>query len=285
MAYTLQSIQFARIIPEGLDAENALDEVYGDAELSEHHQKYIRVERTTRKIDHGSSSESDQQPSPQSEYWAGYYTLFLQMGSTQPTTVGWRVGRGSSKTPNDNRGVDILLIRPKAKVRGVAPVHALIQFHPTSGVLMLVGVTDDNPVRYEVNDSDQPFLLRQGQKHVLYQKRNRFVLGKLQYTLVFESFTDQQYSRYQTARRGWLENVGCLAPHQALSAVPRQQDMKRGPVITHGSMSTGAFGWVFSAVDARNGTPLAVKEHRPWNTKSARDVRTELAIGKSFSVS
>ena len=277
--------QFARIIPEGSDAERALDQVYNDTKLSDYHNDYIHVERRTKNTDSSSeNSGSDQRPSPEPEYWAGFYALSLQNLPRKPTSIGWRVGRGSSRLEGD-RGVDILLICPKAQSQGVAPVHARIQFHPRSGVLMLVGVVDDKPVRYEVGDSAEPVLLRAGEKRVLYQMRNRIVLGNLQYTLVFESQTAQQYSEYVTVRDGMFQDLEHSPPHHKLSALPRLQDMLRGPVVTHGTMSTGAFGWIYSAVDARSGEPLAVKEQRLKNKKQLYEIVNELSIGKIFSVS
>lgn len=76
-----------------------------------------------------------------------------------------------------------------------------------------------------------------------------------------------------------------LAPHNALSAVPQRQDVKRGRVITHGSLASGGFGWVSSGVDAVTGKPLAIKEHRPKDARAQAKVVWELEVGQSFNVS
>lgn len=84
--------------------------------------------------------------------------------------------------------MDILVVSPRKKAMGVAVVHGLIQFHPRSGVLMIRGVLDETPVQYEVTDSSSPLILGKGEKHVLYQPRNRIKIGDLYYNLVFEKF-------------------------------------------------------------------------------------------------
>ena len=95
--------------------------------LTDHHREFIKAE--TRQQE----SDSDEEPG---EFWAGHYVL--DYGSAP--TVGWKVGMGLAKL-GDDRGVDLMLCRPEkaSKVR-VAALHALIQFHPVSGVLMLVGL-------------------------------------------------------------------------------------------------------------------------------------------------
>lgn len=149
---------------------------------------------------------------------------------------------------------------------------------------MIVGVLDEKPVQYKITDSTTPLILSKGEKHVLYQPRNRIRVGNLYYNLVFEEFDDREYARYRIGRDSLFQELGYSEPHAALSAVPRHQDAKKGPVVTHGTMNQGAFGWVFTAVDAHNGQPLAVKEHRLKNKETARQVRAEIDIGTFFAV-
>ncbi|KAL8751242.1 MAG: hypothetical protein Q9199_006557 [Rusavskia elegans] len=216
------------------------------------------------------------------ERWCGYYTL-SQQRLPRYVSQGWRLGRGSSRTRDEDRAVGLLIIGPGKRARGVAPIHALIQFHPKSGVLMIVGVLDEKPVQYKITDSTIPLILSKGEKHVLSQPRNRIRVGNLYYNLVFEEFDDREYARYRIGRDSLFQELGYSEPHAALSAVPRHQDAKKGPVVTHGTMNQGAFGWVFTAVDAHNGQPLAVKEHRLKNKETARQVRAEIDIGTFFA--
>ncbi|KAL8945398.1 MAG: hypothetical protein Q9211_000081 [Gyalolechia sp. 1 TL-2023] len=283
--------EFARIIPQGEEAENALDLVYDYPELTNHHRSFIRVERKQRPEDSGStSSASKRNTSPTSEYWVGYYSLSLQDPAECKTTIGWLFGRGASKNPTDpshgedTRGVDLLLIRPKTKSYDVAPVHARIQFHIQSGVLMLFGLHTDKPVRYRAHDESQPILLTCGQGHVFYQKRNSFTVGRLHYELVFSDFDPEQYSEFLKTRNELLYGSAELWPHLQLSAVPRAQDVKRGAVITHGTIGYGRFGRVYPAVYARSGEPLAVKHHQPTSKHEMDAITQEAYIGKLFGV-
>ncbi|KAI4162412.1 MAG: hypothetical protein LQ342_003978 [Letrouitia transgressa] len=276
--YSSTGYPFATIIPQGSDAERALDPVADDANLHQWHRSFISVQRKAPPAESGSDLSESERPTTAKEFWSGHYIFRLSNLPLKPTSIGWRIGRGSSKLEAD-RGVDILLIRPRKKTEGVATVHARIQFHPLSGVLMLVGVEDEKPIQYRVHDSNHPTMLRQGQKHVLYQKTNSFTLGNLQYTFVFEDLTQEKYAEFIKRRNILFEDLGHQAPHPALSAIPRQQDVKRGPVITHGTLAFGKFGWVYSGVNAATGDPLAVKEHRPKNVQEQRIIDNEIDIG------
>lgn len=278
--------EFARIIPDGTEAESALDLVC-DGKVDAHHSCFIRVERKTRPEDSGSEvSASERRSSPDHGYWGGHYKLSLQDPVKKMCTVGWLMGKGFSKDfKGPPRGVDLLVIRPGKKPHGVASVHARISIHPKSGALLLFGVQEDKPVLYRVHDSSKDVVLNNGQSHVLYQSTNSFSIGKLRYTLVFAELNKTQYTRFVEKRNTMIEASGFQVPHNALSATPQRQDVKRGLVVKHGSLSSGGFGWVSSGVDASTGEPLAIKEHRPKNMHAQANVIRELKVGKLFNVS
>ncbi|KAL9045089.1 MAG: hypothetical protein Q9214_001827 [Letrouitia sp. 1 TL-2023] len=219
----MSSRPFATIVPQGSDAERALDLVVDDPKLHHRHRSFISVQRATRPAESGSDlSESEKYNTP-TEFWSGSYTLSLCNLPLNPTSVGWRIGRGSSKNPEKDRGVDLLLIRPRKKTEGVATVHARIQFHPLSGMFMLVGVEDEKPVEYKVHDSNRPIFLGQGQKHVLYQKTNSIPLEILTTHLSLNNSQERnsthllqigiQYSRYL--------DTSLLTPHCRLYHVKK----------------------------------------------------------------
>ena len=278
------AFEFARIIPEGLEAERALDMVYDAPTLADHHRSCIQVHRRTRLLDSETDmNNSDDTDTSPAEYWAGHYLLSLRNAPKNPFSVGWRIGRGSSKHPEDDtRGVDLLLIRPRCKSQGVAAVHARIQFNRLSGVLMLMGVQDDKPVSYTAHDSATPTFLASGQGHVLYQNTNLFSLGSLRYRLVFRTFTDTEYASFVGERNNLLAGSGLPPPHPGLSAVPRPQDVKRSSTVTHGSLAAGKFGWVSAAVEVQSGKPLVVKEQRATNQHGLRSILHEIEIGGAF---
>lgn len=281
-----ESKTFARLLPEGLDAEKALDSVYENPNVSEYHRNYLHVERKQRNIE--ASSDSDQAckaPAKNIGYWAGYYSLSLNDRSKQGGLAPWRVGRGTSRFDEEDRGVDLLLIGPKDKSYGVAAVQAIIRFHPKSGVFMLAGVLDEKPVQYKGHEGSGKVILGKGQQRVLHRQRNEFKLGNLEYALEFDQFTAEEYSTFQLFRDRMYQRATQSPPHPNLSAIPRIGDRSLGPLITHGTMNTGKFGWVYVGVDAYSGDPLAIKEHAPVHNRDLGKVMTEVAIGKRCLVS
>lgn len=282
--------EFARIHPQGSDAEVALDQVADDQELSHHHRAFIHVERKQPPEGFESDPETSERPvSPHPDRWTGYYSLSLQDPVKEKTAIGWRLGKGLPRTHADafggeDRGVDLLLIRPRTSSKNVGQVHARIQFHPSSGALVLFGLHQHTPVVYKLHDETEPVRLMQGQGYALYQKRNPFIVYKLHYDLVFSDFGPQQYSEFQSKRNEWLYGPEHRWPYLELSAVPRREDVKRGIVITHGTRWYGAFGRVSPAVEARTGKPLAVKHHQPTTPSEMFAISREASLGISFKV-
>ncbi|KAL9004638.1 MAG: hypothetical protein Q9188_002552 [Gyalolechia gomerana] len=289
-----QCDEFARLYPNGIEAEDALDLVYNETGLSGYHRSFLHVQRQTRFRDSDSETSSSKRPnSPNPEYWTGYYSLSLQDPVENKTSVGWRMGKGFSGLLADpaygqDQGVDLILIRPGMRSKQIAPVHARIIFHARSGVLMLFGVESDRPVLYKTHDASTPLPLGQGKSHVLYQKSNLFWVGRLQYDLVFTEYGMEQYAAFVAKRNAVLygpgASISALLPHAAISAVPRSEDVKRGRVITHGTIGYGAFGRVFPAVDAQSGEPLAVKQHLPTNEQHLHAIAIEVDATTSFKV-
>ncbi|KAL8974458.1 MAG: hypothetical protein Q9197_001314 [Variospora fuerteventurae] len=280
MASTSNTLAFARIVPEGLEAEDALDFVCNDENLSDHHRSFIHVDPVprVRPKDSGSdSSSANNRPAPNHNLTGRFFTLSLEQPIVQPFSVGWRLGR-------DTGEVDLLLIRPGKSKRQVAPVHARILLHVRSGVLMLFGVDSSKPIAYRLYDSPHPLLLSNGQGHVMYQSSNLFAVGHLYYTVEFADFTTERYRRFVEQRNSILEPYGFSKPHAGLSAIYRHQDTKRGPVITHGTLSTGKFGMVCAAVIASSGEPIAVKQHRADTQRDLRLIHREADIGTQFEV-
>ncbi|KAI4137341.1 MAG: hypothetical protein LQ341_005185 [Variospora aurantia] len=280
MASTGTALIFARIVPEGVEAEDALDSVCNYEHLDDNHRSFIHIEAGPR-VRHGDSgsdsSQSNRQPPPNHHSTGAYFTLSLQQTTIQPFSKGWRLGR-------DTAEVDLLLIRPGKPRRQVAPVHARIRLHVRSGVLMLFGVDSNRSVLYRLHDSAKPLLLSDGRGHVLYQRSNSFSVGQLHYTLEFADFNHDLYRRFVDERNRLLNAFGLPDPHPALSAICRFQDTKRGLTITHGTLSTGKFGIVSAGVTTEYGEPVAIKQHRADNPHDMRRIRREADIGALFKL-
>ncbi|KAI4269602.1 MAG: hypothetical protein L6R35_006680 [Caloplaca aegaea] len=265
--------EFARVHPEGLEAEKALGLVLADEELHPYHKSFIQVVPTIGSDESESETSSSGRPgSPRRERENVYYKLSLA-DKVEHFAHGWRAGRGSSETLKGSnnagdRSVDLLLIRPGQCANRVAPVHARIRFNPHSGALMLVGADK---------------ALEHGQFHVLYQRSNTFRVGDLYYTLVFTAFDADQYTKFVTRRNEILGHYGFPAPHSSLSAVWRHQDTKIGSAILHSSFAFGTYGWVHAAVHSRTGQPLAIKRHLVQSRKQFAAVKGEVKVGLAFN--
>lgn len=76
-------------VPQGQDAEVALDQVTDDQELSHHHRAFTRVKR--RKPPEGSESDPEVLERPVSPYpdrWTGYHSLSLRDPMKEKTAIG-----------------------------------------------------------------------------------------------------------------------------------------------------------------------------------------------------
>jgi len=289
-----KGITIARLQPVGREAKEAFSRLIESDELSDFHKKYMVIipyESHTSSFESPSDTNTGNESYPQQsrrehtpkKLWAGHYLLSTTRPGSSPPNIGWRVGKGTSKL--ENRGVDFLVVPPEIRSCKVAVYHALIQFHPKSGVLLIKGVSKTLPVQYYVDN--EPLLLYAGDVHVFYQAVNRFRLGKLEYNFVYENLDDEQYTDYVRIRNKALHEAGEEIPNPRILAVPRKPHMKYGNIILHEGLSSGAFGLVCAAVDARTGVPLAMKEiwikHK--NMLEDNSLKAERRVATEFRVS
>lgn len=285
----LRSVPIAKLIPANHEATKALDDLKKSSQLSEHHAHFLEAAKreyegedrsSQRETNPEASSTAEDSDSSAETLWAGQFALDFSSYHVR----GWAIGRGNSKF-GENRGVDLILCRPgKGSKLGVAAVHALIQFHLQSGVLMLVGLSDANPIKYFLDYERAPILLRHRESHALYQKVNRFSFGKLDFKLVYEDLDEVALQNFISVRNACLEGQGGRAPHPHLHPVPQENYRMVGSSILHQNLSSGAFGWVYAAIDVRSGAPLAIKELAIKDREMAKhpDIKNELRIANSF---
>ena len=290
-----EAFAIAKLVPVGLEAEQAFDDVVAFPDLSDHHRSFIHAERTHKK-DPGpmfSSEDTDTEeaavmPEKVVELWTGHYSLSASK-FTDPGKfgAGWRVGKGTSKFGTADREIEILLIRPGRKSGEVSKTNALLRLHEQSGVLMLVGLSDTNPITYESGEEGVTITLRSGETHVLFQRVNRFSFGKLRFNLVYEDLDDTQLAAVTKHRDQFFVQRGIPVPHPCLSMIPRPGQILRGSTVFHTTFGQGGFGHVHAAVDTRTGDPLAVKDMWIDNARRAKnpEVITELSVSQAFKVS
>ena len=285
----------ARLIPVGLEAEQAFDDVVTFPGLSKYHGSFIRAKRIKRKdptpevSSEDTDAEEDEVVSQEAvELWVGNYLLDTStLEHLENPRIEWRAGRGTSKFGNDDREVEILLIRPGRKSDDVSKMNAAIRLHEKSGVLMLVGLSNTHPITYECGGQGQTVTLRFGEKHVLYQKQNRFSFGKLRFKLEYEDFDDTKLAAVTKLRDRFFLAKGLHRPHPRLSMIPRRGHNLRGSAVLHTAFGRGTFGHVHAAVDTRTGNPLAIKDMWIDNAHRAKhpELIAELDVSQGFKVS
>ena len=279
----------AHVVPVGSDAERGLDWVIRSAGLSAYHRSKIIAEprrdvepsyyQSTRALEAQlSNPEDDLRKS-----WTGHFQLSLSHGLNEAFGRRWRIGRGRDRTRSFDRDVDLIVTPPDKPAEGVQSVHALIQLNEESGYLMLVGLSNEHPVEYELENAVTHLYL--GQKHILYQSVNRFSLGCLQFKLVYENQGKLEHERYSYQRDQYLKKHGLKVPHQRISAIPRRSHSLICGVVIHDTIYRGGFGSVKVAIDAKTGAPRAIKEVTVNISSVARDHRDELAVNITFPVS
>ena len=289
---SFDSITVARLIPVGRDTEDVFSQVVEYDRLSQYHRQYIHAKPRSLSPDVPTTSnptdsdyESDRPSDPwrqtSEKLWSGHYLLSTHRPGGAKQAIGWRVGKGTSKLKD--RGVDLLVTCPGKYSYDVAMVHALVQFHPESGVLMLRGLSDAQPVEY---DLDKTKVLYAKDTHVLYQKENRFNLGKLRFNLEYETLDDKEYTKYIQLRNQGLIESGRGIPHPRIFAIPQRPHVRIDDLILHDNISSGAFGFVCAAVDAHTGAPMAMKETWIRNKSMVKDknLTTEVEVSEAFKV-
>ena len=287
----------AKLVPVGADAEQAFNDVVAFPDLSPHHRSFIRAEWTERDTspvyssedtDAEEDTEEDAVSSEQAvALWTGHFSLNTSnFQQSQNPRAGWRVGKGTSRFGETDRGVDILLIRPGRKSDDASRLNALIRLHERSGVLMLVGLSNTQPITYESASKGITITLRSGDKHVLYQKENRFSFGKMRFKLEYDDFDDAQLAAVTRARDEFFFEHDIPRPHPCLSMIPRPGHVLRGSTIVHTAFGQGGFGHIHAAVDARTGEPLAVKDMWIDDAHRAKhpDLAAEMNVSRGFKV-
>ena len=292
-----EGFTIAKLIPVGSYAKASFSQVADYKHLSGYHKRYIDAKLCPDESDlikradcEDSEYESHRPSHPRHEssqrVWVGHYLLSSERPGVVQPSVGWRIGRGATKWKN--RGVDLLIVCPGEYCYEVGIVHALVHIHPKSGVLLLRGVRDEEPVIYESDNMKLQVELYEGDTHVLHHGVNSFSLGKLQFKLVYEQPDDAQYIKHiQTRNQSHLEaDVDATTPHPCISAIPGKHHLRIDNFLLHDSISTGTFGYVHAAVDVRTGNPIAVKEIaiKSRNMVEDESLLHECTVSESFPV-
>ncbi len=282
---------FGKLIPANDKARNAFQNaiLYINEKAGPYLKQFVIVEGSSNS--HNSSEEySDDsdtdydtnvgcQSFSESQSLQGYFALSLDTIPRLARTIGWRIGKGSSKAPDDSRGIDVLLVRPGQKeARKIAAVHALIQFNVDSGALVLIAGSKKSVSYYLEN---KEIKLPKSSQIVLSRPTNRFRVGDLEYSMTFDVSDTVTFTQ---RRDSYLKGVhGRDPPHPKLDPIPQPYHARVGHAVIHNSLGFGTFGWVFVGVDTTTGHPLAVKELRlRRNDQTMRSAKDEVAVARRF---
>ncbi len=238
---SLPSPVVARLIPQNTHTRQALEDLQASDALLNHYKAYIRCQAppdgdsTTPQPGKSESlkdflAETDESTEDESfappSFDGRYGCIELDFGRVSQKLPGWRFGGGGSETSNTNPKVDVLVVQFKQRRNmGVARFHALIHFHKDSGVLMLTAVSERFPVIYFLDN--EPLQLRSGESHVLFQRSNRFQLGKLEFLLKYEDVDAAGYATWLSARNALLATHNLSAPCKDIMALPWRQNFDR----------------------------------------------------------
>lgn len=281
---------FAKIIPANEKARNAFHQaILYLNEGSYYHKQYVAIDSSSAvnesTLEYSDNSDTEYETDfschslSKGQNVHGAFKLSLQVLPLLTTTVEWRIGKGSSKAPDDFRGIEILLVRPgQREAKNIAAVHAIIQLHADSGAFVLTAGSN-KPIWFYLDNEE--IKLQNFAQIVLSKPTNRFRIGELEYKIKFDvsDMTTFVQDRNKILKKCYSRDP----PHPKLDAIPQPNHKVLGHAIIHNSLGFGSSGWVYIGIDSVTGHPLAVKELRvrrkDYTMKSAEN---EVALSRRF---
>ena len=176
--------------------------------------------------------------------------------TAQSELLSVTIGKGYDDRPD--RGVDILVICPGKPTYGVLPVHAIVRAHLHSGLLMLEGCSDDEPVKYMADN--KPVALGKDQSRCLWQADNRFFLSGLEVILTYVGLSQARLDELRHLRDTQIYLRDLPIIHPELPLIPPKTPFKRyGDIIVFKTLGSGSYGVVALGLNIKTGEPCAVK--------------------------
>ena len=288
---------FARLVPRNHIAQLLFSETYVYAEKSDtfHFQFMNRTGRGSLPVseepvesstDYDSYHESDIDSSgPTGIQNLGHFVFsFNAERSPELPHIGWRVGRGQSKSPS-NRNVDILLARPGDYLsKTLASMHMVFRFNLLSGLFMLKGGSPKVPVEYSTGGTWGKLEFKEQQ--LMYQSSTPLRVGLCEYELEY-TMEEKHREAYFKRRDIFLQKIALstatlLWPFHKM---PGDRCVRRGRYLEFETHGFGAFGWINQGADTQTGDPIAIKELRISSPSSRQEVTAEVKLGRRFLVS
>jgi hypothetical protein len=188
----------------------------------------------------------------------------------------WRVGAGPSTSMTSKISssckVDFLLSPPgdslgaKKARQFIDTNHAVLYFHPKSGMLMLRN-TRSKPIIYRHGQVTGEDLELVRGSCVLFRERNYLRFGEYEFVVAF-NLDKRQHAKFKIHRDyvTFLHNENAYGnytrPSRHLALVPAQKHYTLGSVRIHNKLLKGLHSDLYSGVHLHTGQPVAVKKMR-----------------------
>lgn len=289
---------FAKLVPRNHIAQTLFSRtvVYLDKNDTIFHLRFID-RRVTEQLQVScepveESTDYDTSPDAESEHslsygaqYAGHFVLSFQKDrSPEMPHLGWRVGKGTSKSLV-NRDVDLLLTRPgDIMSRSLASIHMLFTFNPRSGFLMLRAGSTKAPVEFQKGGTWEK--LEYNEQRLLYLPATMLRAGLCEYELEYtieEKHRESYFEQRDAFLRAVLPRRGGLP--KSFRKLPGDRYVQRGKYIEFETQGSGAFGWISQGADTETGHPVAIKELRITTRWQRAEAVAEVGIGRRLHVS
>ncbi|TFB00113.1 hypothetical protein CCMA1212_008346 [Trichoderma ghanense] len=201
------------------------------------------------------------------------YRLSIQFpcNEVRPEEFRWSIGAGPSPAMMEkrlcrHRQPDILLCPPgrtpssAAVRRFIKDMHAIVHFHPQSGVLLLRSISG-RPIIYEQGDVDDEDLILDVMAHqstcVLRRKQNYLRFGEYRFALEFVTADEDRDKIIAQLDKNLFCCYNASQPSRLLNFIPTDHSETSWNVWLHRKIPNTS---ITAGVHILTGQPVAVKE-------------------------
>ena len=215
--------------------------------------------------------------------WGCFVLSFDESRQPEFPPLGWRFGRGSTKLRN--RGVDILLAKPRdIASKSLASCHFRLRISEHSGLLMLSCGAKGN-VLLEANIGGKWMSLEPKQEILVYQSSTLLRVGlcelEIQYT-IGETDREAFLAMRNSFIKKWLVPPSDI--YKYATHIPGESLTVRGEYLQLATRGHGTFGWISQGFNTRTGQLIAIKEFCIKKKEDWITIQNEIEMGRRFQV-